>query len=72
MTDLAWQPAAGYLLVYENPFPFARRAPRDWRTALDILGDAAATWHSKGLPFFALLRRTYGAAPGVPLLRALP
>jgi hypothetical protein len=68
ITDLSWWPAAGYLLIYETPYPFARRAPRDWRIALGILGDAARDWQARGRPFYTLLRRTYGAAPGVPLL----
>jgi hypothetical protein len=69
ITDLGWLPAPGYLLLYDHPLPFAIHAPTDWRTALNILGDAADYWRQKERPFYVLLRRTYGVAPDVPLLR---
>lgn len=69
ITDLAWQPASGYLLLFESPYRFAFASPRDWQMALHILIEAAEYWRQKDRPFFVLLRRTYGAAPDVPLLR---
>ncbi len=69
ITDLAWLPAPGYLLLYDCPLHFATSAPADWRTALSILSDAADYWRQKERPFYVLLRRTYGVAPEIPLLR---
>lgn len=69
ITDLSWQPAAGYLLIFESPYHFAHAAPRDWAMALRILDETAAYWQSKERPFYTILRRTYGVAPGLALLR---
>lgn len=68
ITDLGWLAAAGYVLLYEAPNYFAAAQPREWQTALSVLGDAAGYWGGRGVPFFVLLRKTGGAAPDLPLL----
>jgi hypothetical protein len=68
LTDLAWLPAPGYAIVYDNPAPLIRHAPGDWAVALDIFQDAAAYWRAAGKPFALLLRGTAGLAPAIPRL----
>lgn len=68
VTDLAWAPARGYLLVYDSPHPFAAASPADWETALAILAETVNDWRQRDKPFYVLLRRTHGCAPEIPLL----
>jgi hypothetical protein len=51
LADLGWRPAPGHLLVYERAAEFAAAAPEAFDTALVILGDAAAAWAARGIPF---------------------
>jgi hypothetical protein len=60
LTDLAWAPAAGYLLLYDHVSRFAATHPGEWQTALDILFDAVPYWQSNGIPFYVLLRGAGG------------
>lgn len=69
MTDLAWAPAPGYLIVHDRPRSFARLAPADWQTALSIWFEVVEEWRRRDKPFYVLLSHTQGAAPEVPLLR---
>lgn len=46
LTDLSWNEAAGYVLIFEN-------ARNDVMT--DILASAAEFWAGRGKPFFAVL-----------------
>lgn len=55
LADLGWRAAPGHLLVYENASEFAASAPEAFNTALVILGDAAAAWASRGVPFRAFV-----------------
>lgn len=72
VTDMAWaRGAEGYLLLYDNPRPFATAAPLEWQKALGILAEAVAYWREKDRAFYVLLRHTRGAAPEFPLLRGL-
>lgn len=69
LRDLSWARAKGYLLVYAEPFHFARNNATEWRTASSILHEVTNFWQQQGSPFCVLLRRTFGAAPDLPLLR---
>jgi hypothetical protein len=66
LTDLAWAPAQGYMILYDDVAPFASQANEDWRMALAILREATATWQARGIPLIVLLRRTGGVVPGMP------
>jgi hypothetical protein len=68
INDLAWAPAAGYVLLYDRVANFAVNRPAEWAIALDILRGAAAEWARRGIPFTVLLRQDGGAARGVPRL----
>ena len=62
ITDMAWLPAKGYVLVYDNIRQFARGNSKDWQTACSILRDAASYWEGKGKPMFTLFRRYWWTA----------
>lgn len=69
VTDMSWaNSAAGYVLIYDDPKPFASASPREWEKALTILGSAVVYWTEKDKAFYVLLRHTRGAAPELPLL----
>ncbi len=69
LRDLEGQRADGYLLIFDYPAPLAEGDPKAWRSALEILRDAADFWQQQGQPFYVLLRHTHGVASDVPLLR---
>lgn len=68
LTDLAWLPAVGKIILFEHPAPLIRRAPATWATAAKIFVEAAAYWGGKGQQFSVLLRDTAGMVPTVPIL----
>jgi hypothetical protein len=47
MEDLAWQPPQGLVLHWHGGGGFARSAPADLMTALEIFGAAAAYWSTR-------------------------
>jgi hypothetical protein len=55
INDFAWETAAGYAIVVENVEPFARHAPPEWATALEILRGAAQAWRVRNRPFIVML-----------------
>ena len=57
LTDLAWAPAAGYLLLYDDAARLARAEPAAWAALRAILADVCAAWAARGVPFYVLLRR---------------
>jgi hypothetical protein len=56
LTDLAWAPAAGYVLLYDHVAHFASAHPTEWATARAILANAVAHWQARGTPMYVLLR----------------
>jgi RNAse (barnase) inhibitor barstar len=59
LTDLGWLPGrVGHVLVFERTDAMRRESPEALDTAITILGDAAAAWESRGVPF-----RAYIAGP---------
>ena len=56
LTDLAWAPASGYVLLYDDVACFAAAHPAEWATAHAILADAIAHWQARGIPMYVLLR----------------
>lgn len=55
LADLGWRPAAGHLLLLEHTGDMRRHAPEALDTAIAILGDAAAAWRERGVPFRAFI-----------------
>ncbi len=53
--DFAWLKSKGYVLHLTNGEAFAKSAPDDYATALDVLSEAAVYWKDKGTPFFVLV-----------------
>jgi RNAse (barnase) inhibitor barstar len=61
LTDLGWLASRrGHVLVFERTEAMRRESPEALDTAIAILGDAAATWESRGVPF-----RAFVAAPSL-------
>jgi RNAse (barnase) inhibitor barstar len=55
LSDLGGRSDHGHLLVYANADDMRRDAPEALDTAIAILGDAAAAWERRGLPFRAFV-----------------
>ncbi len=55
LQDLSWRRAAGYVLHMRGGSGFARAAPEDYATALEILRDAATFWRERGKAFVVLV-----------------
>ena len=55
LADLGWRPGGGHLLVFEHAEDMRRDAPEALDTAISILGDAAAAWERRGVPFRAFI-----------------
>jgi hypothetical protein len=68
LRDLAWAPAAGYLVLFDEPDQFAQRDPAQWSVARAILQDTIAFWQEQGKPVVVLFRRAGRALPDVPWL----
>ena len=56
VNDLAWTPAAGYVLVYDHAGTLDDGDPAAFATAVDILNTATQNWQGEGKPFYVLLR----------------
>ena len=55
INDLAWAPAAGYVIVFENVARFAQHAPEEAATAVEIMRAAADAWRLRHKTFVVLL-----------------
>lgn len=53
--DLSWHPARGYLVHLQHACGFAHSTPRDYATALEILGCAAEYWKARDTVFIVLV-----------------
>jgi hypothetical protein len=56
VNDLAWAPAAGYVLVYDDAANLDDHDAAAFQTAIDILATAASNWQAAGKPFYVLVR----------------
>ena len=56
VNDLAWAPAGGYVLVYDDAAILDDHDAPAFRTAVDILATAADNWGAEGKPFYVLVR----------------
>ncbi len=59
VTDLAWAPAPGYVLLYDKMARFANAQPKEWATARSILESSIDYWRKRDVPFYVLLRGTW-------------
>ena len=64
LQDFSWRAAKGYLIHFRHASAFAKAAPQDYATALEILRAAAEFWKERGTPFIALI----DGAPDLPRL----
>ena len=55
INDLSWEPAPGYVIVFENVALLAQHAPDAAATALEILRAAADAWRVRHKTFIVLL-----------------
>lgn len=67
LTDLAWMPAAGYVLVLGLGTAPAASLEADLRTALAVLEDATAYWREQNVPFWVFVDPV-GPAAALPCL----
>lgn len=58
ITDMAWLPAPGYVLLYDHVRCFSKASPEDWAMAQKILEQAVHYWNLKRTPMYVLLRKT--------------
>jgi RNAse (barnase) inhibitor barstar len=55
LTDLAWHPASGYVILLKKFAYFAETCPAETATAGEIFETAAQYWKHKGVPFYIIL-----------------
>ena len=55
LRDLAWLPASGYVLLFEQAHELRDRAEADFDTLLDILDEASQSWAADDVPFWAFI-----------------
>jgi hypothetical protein len=68
INDFSWVSDGGYVIVIESVEPFARQAPQEWATALEILRGAADAWRVRKRTFIVLLDH----APAAQLVERFP
>jgi RNAse (barnase) inhibitor barstar len=66
LTDMSWQEAEGFLILYDHFGPFAEHSPRQFETALDIFKESTEFWRNQGKALFVLLRGTRGKRNELP------
>lgn len=55
LTDMAWRPAAGYVLLFGNFQSFAQNYPADMEVARRIFDSSTEYWKQKKTPFYIIL-----------------
>lgn len=53
--DFNWLAGKGYVLCLSGQEKFAKAAPDDYQTALDVFAEAADFWKGRGTPFIVLV-----------------
>jgi hypothetical protein len=56
LTDMAWRPAAGYVILLDNYASFARKTRADARVAGRIFDSSAQYWKQQKVRFYVILR----------------
>src|SRR3954463_7782488 len=62
INDMSWIAGGGFVLGFAGVEPFARTAPDEWATALEILRSAADAWRARNRTFVVLLDHAPHAA----------
>jgi RNAse (barnase) inhibitor barstar len=57
LTDMAWLPATGYVIVLKQCASIHSRAPRDFTMLLDILQETIDIWRDADTTFWCLVER---------------
>jgi len=70
LTDLSWQPGAGYVLMLEKSKHFAAGHREEFDDAMAALADASEYWRGKGKAFWVLVGGAEGWNSGFPPLPA--
>src|SRR5690349_1619173 len=52
LADLSWLPPAPTVVLYDDAARFARQAPGEWATALDVLRTAVEYWQTTPTPLY--------------------
>ena len=55
LTDIAWKPAEGYLVLLEHCDGIHGNAEADFVTTLQVFERAANEWREEGIPFWCLV-----------------
>jgi len=55
LTDMAWRPAAGYVILFKDYYMFKAKAPADAEVAGRIFDSAVLYWKGRKAPFFIVL-----------------
>src|SRR5690349_24876932 len=55
LRDFSWRKDHGYVLHLQHAARFAKSAPEDYATALEVLRLAADFWKERGTPFVVLV-----------------
>ena len=53
--DLSWHAARSYVIHLQDAADFARAAPHDYATAIEVLRHAADYWKERGVGFYVLV-----------------
>lgn len=69
LTDLAWAPAPGYVVLYDHAVNLAVNNPAVWETVYAIFDAAVAHWLAHDTPFYVLVRN---AGPALQTFTTLP
>ena len=54
LQDLSWRRERGHVVHLAHAGRYARAAPADWATALEIMGESATYWKTRGRAFIVL------------------
>lgn len=65
--DLSGLPSGDHLIIYDGFAPFALASPADWKIALRLFPEVAASWRSDPRRVIVLLRGPLALAPNLPL-----
>ena len=63
LQDFSWRPADAYAIRLVGAGPVAQALGADWATFIDVLGQTAAYWKTRGAAFVAFI----DDAAGLPL-----
>lgn len=65
LSDLSWNKARGYVVLLEHSKELARRAPREFATAIEVFESVAEYWDEQDKPFWTLFRGIKPPVAGV-------